>query len=457
MAFLDDAVRQALAAVEQKFLFRKIGLPFDYASSPDDFPSKAFANAKEARGNLPNPVGLGGGFHFSCRNHALLFDSYLLRVELGIEGPGDEAILDRLIGGLIRLATVAPKSFLVGGLAPDGRGFYGLPSLENHAAWAFAVLRGLATSAISPESQEKFRSIAGKWIDRVKREKFRLHTVDGKPVAAGDFSGADANSGPFLLAMLLAAARASGDEKDYELYGTMAEEEGRARFLPLEDCEIQEDMDAMLWRQAALSLLAGQDSDQTRAALARERLRANAQTASRRIVTWREWKAPADGLVLDLDWRKRPKVPPEESPLGFAPDESWAVIEGEHALSTALHAMYVMLLAGDAELLEPHAAEMEECLSSIPWNGLVSLNAVAPVAGVHARGVELGLWDKTLYESHRITPSSETSFSAKYLEPDYDTRNPDKAGHRSDPPGKRKDDPAGKGEGGKKKRRRRRK
>ncbi len=65
--FLDEAIRQAQAAAEQKFLFRKIGLPFDYASQPDDFPSKAFANAKEARSNLPNPDGLGSGFHFSCR------------------------------------------------------------------------------------------------------------------------------------------------------------------------------------------------------------------------------------------------------------------------------------------------------------------------------------------------------------------------------------------------------
>ncbi len=455
MAFLNDAVQRALAAVEQKFLFRKIGLPFDYASNPDDFPSKAFANAKEARNNLPNPTGLGGGYHYSCRNHALLFDSYLLRLEMGIEAPGDEAILDRLIGGLIRLATIAPKSFLVGGLAPDGRGFHAQPRLDNHVAWAFAVFRGLATSAISPESQEKFRSIAGKWIERVKREKFRLHTVDGKPVPDGDFSRPEPGTGPHLLAMLLTAARASGEGKDHELYAAMAEEEGRARLQPLRDCDIQEDMQSMLWRQAALALLAGNDPEPSRAALARGRLRDNAQTASRRIVTWREWTPPPAESALDLDWRKRPRVSPDESPLGFLPHESWALLEAERNLETALDAMYIMLLAADAEFVEPHAAEMEECLAGVPWEGLSGLNAVAPVAGVHARGLELGLWDKALYDSHRVTPSSETSFSAKYLEPDYDADNPDKAGHRSEPPGKRKDEPPGKSDGKKKRRRRR--
>ena len=456
MAFLDDTVRRTMAAVEQKFLFRKIGLPFDYASSPDDFPSKAFANAKEARANLPNPGGLGGGYHYSCRNHALLFDGYLLRMELGIEGSGDEAIFDRLIGGLIRLATVAPKSFLISGLAADGRGFYGQASLDNHLAWAFAVFRGLATPVISPESQEKFRSIAGKWMDRVKREKFHLHSVDGKPIASGDFSRADPEFGPFLLAMLLTTARASGDEKDYELYGAMAEEGRRARLASFRDDEVREDTHRRLWRQAAFALLADFDPEPSRAALARDRLRANARSASRRIGDWREWKAPPAGFDLNLDWRKRPRASFEKSPLGFIPHASWAVIDGERSLAAALHAMYVMLLAGDAELLEPHQAEMEECLSVVPWFDLVSLNAAAPVVGVHARGVELGLWDKTLYDSRRVVPVLESALSAKYLAPDYDARNPGQAGHRSVSVDNRGGEAEEKNGGGKRKRRRRR-
>lgn len=449
--FLDEAVRQAQAAVEQKFLFRKIGLPFDYASSPDDFPSACFATAKEARANQPNPTGFGAGFHFTCRNHALVFDSYLLRLEAGIEAPGDEAILDRLIGGLIRLATVAPKSFLVGGLAPDGRGFYGCTLRENHAAWAFAVTRGLFTAAISPESQEKFRSIAGKWMDRVRREKFRLNSIDGKQTPWGDLSRAEPDAGPFLLAMLLTAARASGDAREYQAYETAAEEESRARMggfgtdAPMAD---------LLWRQAAWSLIAEGDPDDTRKGIAKERMRGYAEAAAKRVDDVLLWDPSLADVELDIDWRQFRKVPLQESPLGFEAPESWKRLEGEGLLESGLSAAYIMLLAGEKGLLEDHADALARCLRDVDWSRMASLGPVAKAIGVHARGVELGLWDEGLYDSRRETPSSEVSFAAKYLEPEYDEANPGKAGHASPLPQPSRQD--GQGGGGKRRRRKKR-
>lgn len=461
--YLDETIRQVQAAVEQKFLFRKIGLPFDYASSPEDFPSKCFATAKEARSNLPNPTGLGAGFHFSCRNHALLFDSYLLRVESGIEGAGDEAILDRLIGGLIRLATVAPKSFLVGGLAPDGRGFYGQPKRENHAAWAFSCMRGLTTAAIAPESQEKFRSIAGKWMDRIRREKFRLNTVDGKASPRGDISQPEAENGSLLLAMVMTGAKASGEEKDWQQYIQLAEENNRARL----GSHTPEDgwsgrIPELLWRQAVLSVIADNDPEPERVELAKARMRENAAAALGRIGAWRAWDGGLIEEPVDLDWRKCNKVSQDESPYGFARPASWERIDREGAIEETLSAAYIVLMCGDAALMDGQAEEVAECLRTVPWGNLVSLAAMAPAVGVHVRGAEMGLWDEGLYDSRREAPSSETSFAAKYMEPDYDDENPDKGGHTDVPPGKRKAEQKAKGEnggggGGHKKRRRRKK
>ncbi|MDR1745646.1 MAG: hypothetical protein LBS30_07835 [Planctomycetota bacterium] len=447
--FLDEAVRQAQAAVEQKFLFRKIGLPFDYASDPDDFPSKCFATAKEARSNQPNPTGFGAGFHFTCRNHALIFDSYLLRLEAGIEASGDEAILDRLIGGLIRLATVAPKSFLIGGLAPDGRGFYGWTPRENHAAWAFAVTRGLFTAAISPESQEKFRSIAGKWMDRVRREKCRLNSIDGKQTPWGDLSRAEPDAGPFLLAMLLTAARASGDAREYQAYETTAEEESRAR---MGEFATDAPMADLLWRQAAWSLIAEGDPDETRKGIAKERMRGYAEVAAKRVGDVALWDPSLADVELDIDWRGFRKVPLQESPWGFEAPESWKRLEGEGFLESGLSAAYILLLAGEKGLLEDHAGVVVKCLSGVDWSRMASLGPLVKAIGVHARGVELGLWDEGLYDAKRETPSSEMSFAAKYMEPDYDTANPDKAGHAAPlAPPSRQD---GQGGGGAKRRRR---
>ncbi len=457
---LDETIRSIQSSVEQKFLFRKIGLPFDYASRPDDFPSKAFATAKDARSNLPNPSGLGGGFHFSCRNHALLFDAYLLRIEQGIEAPGDEAILDRLIGGLIRLATVAPKSFLVGGLAPDGRGFYSQPRRENHAAWAFSAMRGLTTAAISPESQEKFRSITGKWFERIRRDKFRLTALDGKPAPGGGISLPDADEGVFLLAMLLAAAKASGEERDMQAYAELAEEGGRARFgaYAPEGGWTAENLPELLWRQAAWAVVREHDPAPERRERADRRLREYAGVAAGHTGAWRAWDGERAALEADFDWRKRPRLPLEESPYGFALPDGWGRVENERCVETSMSAAYIVFLAGGAELAEPVAGEIEACLRETPWEDMVTLSALAPAIGVHARGVELGLWDKGLYEERRETPSADVSFAAKYLEPGYDEAHPEKAGHRGAPPGKRQhQEEQAKTEGGAPKKRRRRK
>lgn len=450
-AFLDNAVRQAQAAIEQKFLFRKIGLPFDYASKPDDFPSKCFATAKEARSNQPNAAGLGAGFHFTCRNHAVLFDSYLLRLETGIEAPGDEAILDRLIGGLIRLATVAPKSFLVGGLAPDGRGFYGQTRKENHAAWAFAVTRGLFTAAISPESQEKFRSIIGKWMDRIRREKYRLNSIDGKQLPGGDLSQPEPDAGPFLLSMLLTAARASGDAKDFQAYETAAEENARARLTAFASVAPMTDL---MWRQAALSLIAQGDPDETRKELARERMKEYALAAAKHIADVNLWEPSLTEIEVDIDWRKFPKTPLQDSPYGFTPPDSWRKLDGEAHLESGLSAAYTIMLTGNKELADDCAETIGACLRDVDWSHMSGLNALVRAVGVHARGAELGLWDAGLYDSRRESPSSEVSFAAKYLEPDYDDENPAKAGHASPPAPPPK--PEGGNGGGKRRRRKKR-
>lgn len=457
MSFLDDTVREVQNAVEQRFLFRKLGLPFDYASSPDDFPSKAFATAKEARAALPDIHGRGSGYAYSCRNHAMLFDSYLLRMELGLNAGNDEQILDRLIGGLIRLATVAPKAFLVGGLAPDGRGFYAGTCWENHAAWAFAASRGMETSAVAPESQEKFRSIAGKWADRLRRDKYVLKTIDGKPLPDADLSAPGSSMGPMLLATVLTLCLASREEKDREEYAALAEENGRSRLGQFDGLK-ELSPERLLWRQTCLSIIFRHDPDAGRRDLAREGMVALARVASKRIDAWRGWDPGLVDANVELDWRGRPPAESPNAPFAFSPHQSWLRMEREQPIEESLNAMYAVLLAGDRELAECVAEPFASCLGAVPWGKVMTLSALAPVVAVHARGLELGLWDQALLDSRRMEPASEMSFAAKYLEPDYDEANPGKAGHSAPPPGKNREPEPGKGggEGKRRKRRRRR-
>ncbi len=453
MPFLDEAIRQAQSAIEHKFLFRKLGLPYDYASPPDEFPSKAFATAKEARGNLPNPAGLGAGYHCSCRNHALLFDAYLLRIELGIESGADEQILDRLIGGLIRIATVAPKSFLISGLAADGRGFYAWTSWQNHAAWAFAAGRGLTTAAISPESQEKFRSIVGKWLDRVKRDEFAVKSIDGKVMDHGDLAAVNGEIGPVFLAMLLVGCLASGDIAEQEAYEIKAEEESRAR-LGKTGASV-DDIDALLWRQAALSIISKHDFNPERAELAKERMRENAGLAAKLVGGWRDWDQSLVDADINLDWRRfAKKNPAESSGLGFDPGTEWDRLKNEEPLARGLAAMLIIFWAEEKASAEAISGEVEECLQATPWDKLMTLQAVSPAVVLHVRGAEMELWDKELFATRHNFQFAEESLAARYLEPDYDEVHPEQAGHSAPPPGKKGHVP--KGDGKRRKRRRRR-
>ncbi len=452
MPFLDEAIRQAQSAIEHKFLFRKLGLPYDYASPPDEFPSKAFATAKEARSKLPNPAGLGAGYHFSCRNHALLFDAYLLRIELGIESGADEQILDRLIGGLIRIATVAPKSFLISGLAADGRGFYAWTSWQNHAAWAFAAGRGLTTAAISPESQEKFRSIVGKWLDRVKRDEFAVKSIDGKIMENGDLTVLNAKIGPVFLAILLVGCLASGDIAEQEAYELKAEESARARLGKPADTD---DIDALLWRQAALALLAKHDFNPERAELAKQRMRENAHLAAKRIDSWKKWDQSLVDSEVNLDWRRFPKKDPADSAgLGFDPGTEWDRLKNETPLAESLTAMLIIFLAEEKASAESIAGMVEECLQTIQWEKLMTLRALSPAVSLHVRGAEMELWDKELFATRHNFQFAEESLAARYLEPEYDQEHPEQAGHSAPPPGKKGHVP--KGEAKRRKRRRRR-
>ncbi|MDR3211977.1 MAG: hypothetical protein LBU79_08690 [Planctomycetota bacterium] len=453
----EKSVLRAKAVVEQRFLYRKLGIPYDYSTPEEGFPSRSLATTKEAKASIPNPSGLGAGFYHSCRNHSLLFDSYLLRLELGIEVANDELILDRLIGGLIRLATVAPKAFLVGGISPDGRGFYHHSSWQNQAAWCFAVARGLTTSAIAPESQEKFAAIVGKWLERLRRDRFVVTSFDGRP-QGGDLADLDSGCGPVYLAIHLTAWLASRQTEDYTAFAAAAmEEEGRRLVTPLPKAEPEPVAD-LLWRQAALALLLKHDNNPERQERVRRCLSINAQAAAEWVGGSRAWREPLDGIYPTLDWRRFPRASLEESRgFGFSPFSHWEWLENEQNLAAAWAAAYVVFLAADVELAERVAAELGEALERVPWEKITGLTALAPILGIHARGVELGLWDKDLTLKRHSFQFAAESFAAKYMEPDYDRENPGKAGHSQPPPGKEEPLPLPRnGEGFRRRKRRRR-
>lgn len=437
---LNDRVRTIQNALEQRFIFRKLGLCYDYASDPEDFPRKTLPTAKEARENQPNAAGLGTGMADCTRNGGLLFDGYLLRLELGVADPDEERIFDRLIGGLIRIATTAPKGYLARGLTPDGRGFYNESSLEAHLFWAFAAWRGFTTSAIAVESQGKIQNIASRWIARLEQDRFTIPPLQGRG-AGIDLTLQNWERAPVLLALLAVAHAITDDGHWRQVYEDKATENNGARLswsLPADATEVT----LLLNTQLALHLLAAVDEDESRQAMVRERMRALAGRVAPSLRRYADCKQPILEETPDLDWRALDlpvtAATVESGRAAFRLPMAWRrILHEAETVATAMEAALVVLLAGDRELAEPHAEAMADCLRNAPWDQLWLAHALAPAASVHARGVELELWETEIL-ARPLTVDGTESLVAPYLAEDFDDEHPEIAGHTDMPPRKRK-------------------
>jgi len=438
---LTDRVRAIQQNLEQRFIFRKLGICYDYACDPEEFPRRTLPSAKEAREGRPNAAGLGTGMADCARNGGLIFDGYLLRLELGIAQADEERIFDRLIGGLIRIATTAPKGYLVRGLTPDGRGFYSQSNLDAHLFWAFSVWRGVRTAAIAQESQGKMRNIASRWIARLKQDQFRIPPLEGKG-AGVDLKSLTWESSPALLALLRVASIATGEAQWQEAYTALAAEADGARLswtLP----SPAPDTTQLLSLQIALHILAAEESDEARRESLRQTMRAVAEAATPSLDRFCECKDPILAETPDLDWRKVSaedlRAPAEgASEAAMRLPIAWRRLRHEaETFRASLEAALIVLLAADRDLAEAHADRMLAGFTHAPWEALWLAGSLAPALSVHARGLEMGLWDAELAARTFVAPSMD-NLVAPYLTPEFDDTHPQAAGHTDIPPRKRK-------------------
>ncbi len=447
-ADLNTSILRAIAALENGFIFRKLGVCYDYVTTPGEFPRRTLPNAQEARDSLPNAAGLGTGLADCSKLGALLFDGYLLRLENGLGSPDEERVFDRLIGGLIRTGTTAPKGYLVRGLTADGRGFYRATDADTHVFWAFALWRAYRTAAIALESQTKLENIAGKWLGRLERDGFDVPGVEGKPGYAGEMSAPDARQGPKLLAVLAVGADLTNDPHWREVLKQKLAENDRARLAePAPGMPPAE----MLATQLAWTLLAQQEEfvGAETVELARSRQRTLARLARPHCGAFRNLPAETLAEAPDLDWRaQREALRLPEPGAAFVLPPAWSRLEREReTYQAALEAALTVLLAGERELAAEIAEDAGECLRLGPWENLWLGGAIAPAISVHARGVELGLWDAKLLDRAETQEKLRISV-APYLEPDFDERFPERAGHVEPPAARREEAPTKGGERG---------
>lgn len=392
-----------LRYLAESFVFRKLGMVYDYYSS--SFPSPLLPNSKEVRKPTPNAYGFGTGMADCALNGALLFDSYALRLEIGYATEDEERIYDRLIGGLIRLSTSAPRNTVIRGLSPDGKSYYPLSGYEPVLYWAFYAWRAALTPTQAPESQNKIKNIALHWMENLEQNKWQILGRDNVLNNAGFHTDLIK---PALLAVAFALTK-------MEKWKMLALKTFSANTKIDEPATVEQ----LFTMQLSLFLLTQIFPDEL--PTAREKMLAIAKLAYPHLSTFRQFDEKILTDETPLDWRAMP----ENSEAII-----WARIihENNHAAHPALAAL-IILWAGDADFLHQVSGEIKAMLTTIPWEKLWLARALSPIASIHSLGVTYGLWDNDLSEYQTKKISGESSLVAPLMEPNYDSENPDKSGH----------------------------
>lgn len=417
---LRDTMISMIQAIESGFLFRKLGICYDYRAADGSFPPSTLPDAREISQHLPNPTGRGTGLEGSWQTGAILLDAMLLRVEYGYATPEEDRLFDRLIGGLIRLGAMGNKGTLIRSLAVDGRSAYPEVDADVHLYWAFHAWRAYSTAAIAPESQEKLENIGSKWIHRLMRDEFSLERVNGEPDRS--LLEPDAEQGCKLLAILAAAWGLTDEEELADLFDKKRLEAGGIRIAGELPDEAKTPM-RLLAMQLAWSVLRECAPQETLRDDAPARMKKIAAEAIRHLQASAPLDIPLLSSTPTFDWRTVDDSVFSTWPTG------WERMAYEvEAVQNRLAAVLTLFLAGDRELALPHAEGIASFLESLGTATLCHALSPALVLSCHAHGVELGLWDPDLAE-YAFSFDGQANLVDKYMGEDYDEAHPEQAGH----------------------------
>lgn len=404
---INQLVSNGLEAISESFVFRKLGVCYDYRAASDSFPLKTLPRSNEIAESKPNDSGEFSGMYDSVLNNALLFDGYALRLEMGFAQPQEERIFDRLIGGAIRFSTIAPRNATIRGLAPDGRSFYKNPGIDAYLAWAFYAWRVATTSVVALESQEKIKNITARWIQRIVDAEYKIMGDD--TALLGESYSARATLGA-ILAVAYDLGKHEKWKKEFlekfDLSGALAA-----------DATIAEIMQT----QMALFLISKVFHEEEQGKLAQQEMCKLLPLAARSL---EDYKKIDSALFEDMplpDWRQI-----EEN--GQKPD-SWKRIQNEEAsVKTSVQAAWVILLSEDEVAIKPYAEKIIALLQETEWGKLFVAASISPLAAIHARGVSYELWDKELSE-YTLSFDGAGALVEPFMSDNYDKENAEKTGH----------------------------
>lgn len=195
----------------------------DYADEDGKFPRPT---PEECRAGKPNALGWWTPVENGAMFNGLYLDGICARWQ-HTRAEADRSKAQRLVKGLLLLASLGPPGFIGRGVATDGRTPYPMGSNDQTMPWIYGLWRylrgGLATDGERAEIVAKFVELA-----RVlESTSWRMPCMKGAPAPfRGSFAGFAWESAPRLLFLLKATHDLTGEAHWDELYHRSANESG---------------------------------------------------------------------------------------------------------------------------------------------------------------------------------------------------------------------------------------
>lgn len=409
---LNQHIKTAIETINQNFVYRKLGCCYDYRMpSETDFSLKSLPNAGEINQLLPDKSGKDTGMYNSILNNCLLFDGLAYRFEVGFAEENEYVLLDRLIGGTIRLATIAPKNLIIRGLSADGRYFYNNTDSAAALLWHHTAWRITTTPTVSPASQIKLINIASRWFSHFANNNYTLPEAE---TPLGEGNDLDRLKLSAILAFNSTISRKDELLKEFDLKFSQD-------FIIPANSTLPELLVAQLSLNMISSIFAENSAVTTRAAVL---LREISLKAVKYLNNFRQLDLELLEKEADPDWRNFSAETPTISQQKYSNEEN--------SVTAAAQAMYIILNSSAQEIIKENAETMAEIIQTVPWEKLSLASALTALPSCHCRGVDLQLWDKPL-EEFISSFTDESTLVAEFLTDDYDDKNPSKAGHTHAP------------------------
>ncbi len=215
-------VQQAHAELWRRFIDEH-DILVDYADTLGKFPRPTPA---ECRAGKPNALGWWTATENGSMFSGMYLDGAVLRAK-ATGAPVDRTRAQRLVKGLLRLASLGPPGFIARCVATDGRTPYPMGSDDQTGPWFYGLWRYVHEGLAEPEERAV---IVAKFVEvaRVLESSgWRMPCNEGAPSPyRGTFAGHSWQHAPRLLFLLKATHALTGDAHWDELYRAAVAERG---------------------------------------------------------------------------------------------------------------------------------------------------------------------------------------------------------------------------------------